>query len=79
MYDVPPDWNPIVGPAPGMDGIYVAVGFSGHGFRSSPTMGEALAQTILGLEPRVPIDMYSMDRFDQVKTLMGAYSIGSMS
>ena len=79
LYDVPPDWNPLVGPVPGMDGVYVATGFSGHGFKSAPTMGESLAQTVLGLEPRVPINMYDMNRFSQGKTLEGAYGIGSIS
>jgi sarcosine oxidase subunit beta len=31
-YDITPDWNPIVGLVPGYEGLYVAVGFSGHGF-----------------------------------------------
>lgn len=78
-YDIPPDWNPIVGPVPGVDGVHVAVGFSGHGFKLAPTIGESLAQTVLGLEPRVPIDLYSMARFDEGKVLHGAYGIGSIS
>ncbi len=78
-YDITPDWNPIVGPIPGLEGLYVAAGFSGHGFKLAPTIGEALAQTMLGLTPRVPIDMYAMERFEQGKTLHGAYGIGSIS
>ena len=79
LYDIPPDWNPIVGPVPGIDGVYVAVGFSGHGFKLAPTIGEALAQTVLGLEPRVPIDLYSMRRFSEGNALRGAYGAGSIS
>ena len=78
-YDIPPDWNPLVGPIAGYEGVYVAVGFSGHGFKLAPTIGEGLAQTVLGLEPRVPIEMYVPTRFDQGKTLHGAYGIGSIS
>ena len=78
-YDITPDWNPVVGPVPGADGVYVAVGFSGHGFKLAPTIGEALARTVLGLEPEVPIDMYSMDRFDRGTQLQGAYGIGSIA
>lgn len=78
-YDITPDWNPLVGPVPGHDGLYVATGFSGHGFKLAPTIGEALAQTVLGLESRVPIDMYDMTRFDSGKSLYGAYGIGSIS
>jgi glycine/D-amino acid oxidase-like deaminating enzyme len=78
-YDITPDWNPIVGPVPGYEGVYVAVGFSGHGFKLAPTIGEALAQTALGQEPRVPIGDYSLERFTTGHVLHGAYGIGSIS
>ena len=78
-YDITPDWNPIVGAVPGFEALYVAAGFSGHGFKLAPTLGEALAQTALGQAPRVPIDDYGMDRFRQGKTLHGAYGVGSIS
>ena len=78
-YDITPDWNPIVGPVPGLEGFHVAVGFSGHGFKLAPTISEALAQTVLGLEPRVPIDVYNMERFALGERLHGAYGIGSIS
>jgi glycine/D-amino acid oxidase-like deaminating enzyme len=78
-YDITPDWNPIVGSVPGHEGLYVATGFSGHGFKLAPTIGESLAETVLGSEPRVPIDVYDMTRFDAGKALYGAYGIGSIS
>lgn len=78
-YDITPDWNPIVGVVPGFEALYVAAGFSGHGFKLAPTVGEALAQTALGQAPRLSIDDYAMDRFRQGKTLHGAYGIGSIS
>ena len=79
MYDIPPDWNPIIGAVPNNEGIYVAVGFSGHGFKLAPTMGEALALQILGQEPQIPIEMYGMSRFESGKTLNGAYGIGTFA
>lgn len=78
-YDITPDWNPIVGPVPGYEGLYVAVGFSGHGFKLAPTIGEGLAQTVLGQRPRVPISDYSLERFATGQVLHGAYGIGSIS
>jgi len=78
-YDITPDWNPLVGAVPGYERLYVGAGFSGHGFKLAPTIGEALAQTVLGLDVRVPIDMYSLSRFKEGKTLDGAYGIGSIS
>jgi sarcosine oxidase, subunit beta len=78
-YDIAADWNPIVGPVPGYEGLYVAVGFSGHGFKLAPTIGEGLAQTVLGEAVRVPILDYHMDRFLTGHQLRGAYGIGSIS
>lgn len=78
-YDITADWNPLVGPVPEYEGLYVGVGFSGHGFKLAPTIGEALAQTVLGQPPRVPIDIYALTRFDEGKVLHGAYGIGSIS
>jgi glycine/D-amino acid oxidase-like deaminating enzyme len=78
-YDITPDWNPIVGPVPGIEGLFVATGFSGHGFKMAPTVGEGLAQTILGQKPRMSIAMYDLSRFDRGQALHGVYGIGSIS
>lgn len=78
-YDISADWNPIVGPVPGYNGLYIAVGFSGHGFKLAPTIGEALAQTVLQQVVRVPITDYGLERFATGHTLRGAYGIGSIS
>ena len=78
-YDITPDWNPILGAVPGHERLSVAVGFSGHGFKLAPTLGESLAQTLLGLEPTIPIDMYAMERFQKGAVLEGVYGIGSIS
>ncbi|MEP7359625.1 MAG: FAD-binding oxidoreductase [Anaerolineales bacterium] len=78
-YDITPDWNPIIGAVPGRDGLFVAVGFSGHGFKMAPTVGEALAQTVLGQPVRAFIDAYRPARFAAGELLHGAYGIGSIS
>ena len=53
-YDMTPDHHPVIGPVEGLEGVYVAAGFSGHGFMMSPAVGEALASYILGERPLVP-------------------------
>jgi sarcosine oxidase subunit beta len=78
-YDITPDWNPIIGAVPGHEGLFVGVGFSGHGFKMAPTVGESLAQTVLGLPVRVSIDAYRPARFAEGALLQGAYGIGSIS
>ena len=46
-----PDDLSVVGPVPGIDGLLVATGFSGHGFALSPAVGDVLARLALGLDP----------------------------
>ena len=43
-----PDELPVMGPVPGVDGLLVAAGFSGHGFALSPMVGDVLARLALG-------------------------------
>jgi glycine/D-amino acid oxidase-like deaminating enzyme len=42
---------PTLGPVPGVAGLLVAVGFSGHGFALAPVVGDVLARLALGREP----------------------------
>ncbi|WP_226363655.1 NAD(P)/FAD-dependent oxidoreductase [Pseudonocardia abyssalis] len=45
-YDVTPDYNPVIGPT-GVDRLLVAAGFSGHGFKTSPAVGELVARLVV--------------------------------
>ncbi|HRI94363.1 MAG TPA: FAD-binding oxidoreductase [Nocardioides sp.] len=73
-YDFTPDWHPIVGAIPGIDGLYASVGTSGHGFKLAPSIGECLAAQILGQESPVDISQLAADRFiDGTSTLELAY------
>ncbi|PTM87799.1 glycine/D-amino acid oxidase-like deaminating enzyme [Dietzia psychralcaliphila] len=45
-YDTTPDYNPVIGPSP-LDGLFLAVGFSGHGFKMSPAVGRLVAELLL--------------------------------
>ena len=46
-YDVTPDFNPVIS-ATGIAGLFVAAGFSGHGFKISPAVGELMADLVTG-------------------------------
>ncbi len=48
VYDVTPDRQAILGRVPGHDGLWVAAGFSGHGFMLAPAVGRILAEAIVG-------------------------------
>ena len=49
-----PDWMPLVGALPGRPGVWVSLGYSGHGNVLALACGEAIAKAILGRpEPRL--------------------------
>ncbi len=50
-----PDEVPVIGPVPGVDGLLVAAGFSGHGFALSPMIGDVLARLALGRDALLPL------------------------
>ena len=79
VYDVTPDWNPVLGALPGIEGLVVGYGFSGHGFKLSPTVGKVLAQAALGLPTDVSLDPYSIERFATGALLTGKYGLGAVS
>ncbi len=79
VYDVTPDWNPVLGELPGVPGLHVACGFSGHGFKLSPIVGRLVAQHALGLATDLPIAPYAYARFAQGRLLAGRYGAGAVS
>ncbi|MCV2393828.1 FAD-binding oxidoreductase [Actinotalea sp. M2MS4P-6] len=67
MIDVTPDWNPIIS-ATGIDGLFVAAGFSGHGFKIAPAVGRLMADIVLGRPssvPDVPTETFRLSRYDE--------------
>ena len=79
IYDVTPDWNPVLGRLPGLSGLVVGYGFSGHGFKLSPAVGRLLAQEALGLAPEISLAPYAYERFAQGRLLKGRYGVGAVS
>lgn len=79
IYDVTPDWNPVLGPLPGIEGLHIAYGFSGHGFKLSPIVGRLVAQAALGVPTDIDIEPYSLSRFANARLLTGRYGAGACS
>lgn len=74
MYEVSPDWNPIMGTA-AVGGLHYAVGFSGHGFKLSPVVGVLMAEQIAdGKATTLDITPYRLKRFAEGKTIRPAYA-----
>jgi sarcosine oxidase len=62
LYTRSPDDHFIVGAAPDVPGAVVACGFSGHGFKFAPVMGEALAGLALDGGTALPVGFLGLDR-----------------
>lgn len=66
LYDVTPDWQFILGPAPGHDGLYVAAGLSGHGFKFGPLIGQGIAELVAdGRTNAFDIGLFGAERFSR--------------
>jgi glycine/D-amino acid oxidase-like deaminating enzyme len=72
LYDVTPDWHHVIDALPGLEGLYLCAGSSGHGFKLAPSVGAMMAQLVLGgKSPEDDINLFAWDRFasdNQVKS-----------
>ena len=72
IYDVTADWEPVIGRVPGADGLFVAAGFSGHGFKLAPAVGVSVAELALdGAASSFDVSLLDPLRFDRGE-LVGA-------
>jgi sarcosine oxidase subunit beta len=79
LYGVTPDWHPILDRLPGLDGAYCAVGFSGHGFKMSPIVGQLMAELVVdGQASALDISPLRLARFEQNDLVKTPYSYGVM-
>jgi sarcosine oxidase subunit beta len=70
LYEMTPDRHPILGPAPGVEGLYLANGFSGHGFQHAPVVGKLLGEMIVeGSATTVDVSSLGLERFTQGRLL----------
>jgi sarcosine oxidase, subunit beta len=69
MYEVSPDHHAIIGPAPGVKGLFFANGFSGHGVMHSPASGRITADLILGRRSFVDAAPLGIERFAEGRLL----------
>ena len=71
LYETTPDWQPI------MDSfgetLHAAVGFSGHGFKLAPVVGEAMAARALGQPDPFDISIFTQSRFAEERPIRSCY------
>jgi sarcosine oxidase, subunit beta len=77
LYDMSPDLHPILDRVPGADGLFVACGFSGDGFKYGPVVGRLFAEWALDGRPSMDISALSLDRFERGKLISGTFKYQS--
>jgi sarcosine oxidase subunit beta len=79
LYAITPDWHPILDKLPGIDRAYCAVGFSGHGFKMSPIVGQLLTELIVdGAAKTLDISPLRLERFEENDLVKTPYAYGVM-
>ena len=76
LYDITPDWHPIIDEAPPGSGFFLCCGFSGHGFKLGPATGLMMAERVLGVaEPTFGDDrLFRLGRFADNEPVRGRYA-----
>lgn len=75
LLDLTPDALPVLDRVPGIDGLVVAAGFSGHGFGIAPAVARALAELVLDRRPALALDAFRFDRFADADAAGSAASL----
>ncbi|MFQ5607212.1 MAG: NAD(P)/FAD-dependent oxidoreductase, partial [Candidatus Zixiibacteriota bacterium] len=65
LYETTPDHQAVIGAAPGVNGMLLCNGFSGHGLMHAPAAGMVLADLLAGVAPRIDISKFSPERFSK--------------
>jgi glycine/D-amino acid oxidase-like deaminating enzyme len=74
VYDLTPDLHFVIERSPTVPGLVHALGFSGHGFKHSPVIGEMVAELVVdGRVSVVDAAPFSSERFGRPPMLQGRY------
>ena len=63
LYTMTPDENFIISAHPDHPAVTLAAGFSGHGFKFAPVIGEVLADLATSGRPSFDLSLFSIERF----------------
>ena len=73
IYDVTPDWHPVIDAVPEIPGLFVAAGFSGHGFKLCPAVGDMVAGLVTTGRRDERLEFFRADRFRTGRLIRGKY------
>jgi monomeric sarcosine oxidase len=68
MYDMTPDEDFVIDRVPGHENVVLATGFSGHGFKFAPVVGEMVADMLMDREPEFPLARFALSRFKRLSS-----------
>jgi sarcosine oxidase subunit beta len=72
LYETTPDWQPIIDSFAG--NLHVATGFSGHGFKLSPVVGDIMADCVTGTGIRDDAKIFTLSRFAEGKSIKSLHA-----
>ena len=76
LFTTTPDWHPVLDRVEGIEGLYLAVGFSGHGFKLAPMVGVVMAELVTeGQATSVDISELDLKRFGEGRLMKSRYSM----
>jgi len=75
LYEMTPDRNQIIDRCTEVEGLFVATGYSGHGFLMGPATGEIVRDLYHGKEPGYDISSFALDRFARADIAAGETNI----
>ena len=74
LYAITPDWHPIMDELPAGSGHFICSGFSGHGFKLGPAVGEIMADLVTGdRRSKFSPHMFRFGRFAEDDLVRGQY------
>ena len=71
LYDVSPDWQPVIGEIG--ERLFVDAGTSGHGFKLAPALGAVVADLVMGAPAAPGVEQFHPDRFGRGEALGAGY------
>ena len=80
LFTITPDWHPIMTQVTGIEGLYCAVGFSGHGFKLAPMIGVVMAELVTqGAATTIDISMLDLERFAEGRLMRSRYGMSVLA
>ena len=74
LFTVTPDWHPVLDRVAGAEGVFCAVGFSGHGFKLAPMIGVVMSELVTkGEATTVDIRPLRASRFSEDDLVRSSY------